>query len=157
MEDLRNYLLSVFSAAIVCAIIMRLMGKKGTHAALTKLIAGLFLAFTVIYPIADIRIGDLSDLTSSYSDSASQAAAAGQSLTRENIAASIKAQTEAYILDKATALNTHLEVVVTLSEDDIPCPKAVRLAGSVSPYAKAQLQMIIAEDLGIAKESQIWT
>ena len=156
MEGLRNYLLSIFSAAIICAIVMRLMGEKGTHATLTKLIAGLFLAFTVIYPLADIRIGDLTGLTAGYSDTAEQAAAMGQLLTKESIASGIKAKTEAYILDKAAALNTRLQVEVTLS-DDIPCPKAVRLAGSVSPYAKAQLQTIIAQDLGIAKESQLWT
>lgn len=157
MEGIKEYLLSVFCAAIICAIVMRLMGEKGTHAVITKLIAGLFLAFTVVYPMAKIDLRDFSDWTASYSDAASQAAAAGERATKESIAASIKLRTEAYILDKATALNTSLKVEVTLSEDDIPCPKAVRLHGSVSPYAKAQLQTIIAQDLGIAKEYQTWT
>lgn len=156
MEGIKEYLLSIFCAAIICAIVMRLMGEKGTHAVITKLIAGLFLSFTVIYPVAKIDLKDVSDWTSSYSSAASQAAAAGEALTKETIAAGIKLRTEAYILDKATALNTSLKVEVTLSEDDIPCPKAVRLSGNVSPYAKAQLQTIITQDLGIAKENQTW-
>ena len=63
----------------------------------------------------------------------------------------IKQRTQAYILDKAQALNTVLEVEVTLSDDDIPVPLKVRLKGKISPYAKGRLQATIAEDLGIEK------
>lgn len=157
MDMIRQYLLSILSAALVSAVVMHLLEGRGTSATLAKLIAGLFLAFTVIYPVADIQIGDLSDLTASYSDAANKAVQSGSELAGEAIARSIKAKTEAYILDKATALNTLLEVEVTLTGDDIPCPKTVRLAGNISPYAKAQLQRIIEDDIGIAKEYQLWT
>jgi hypothetical protein len=60
-------------------------------------------------------------------------------------------------LDKAQALNTALEVEVTLSDDEIPIPVKVRLSGKVSPYAKGRLQQIISEELGIERENQIWT
>ena len=78
-------------------------------------------------------------------------------MTKEAIAAGIKSRTQAYILDKAMALELQLQVEVVLSEDEIPVPEEVRLAGKASPYAKARLQQIIKEDLGIDKEHLIWT
>ncbi|MBQ7415780.1 MAG: hypothetical protein IJW14_01925 [Oscillospiraceae bacterium] len=156
IDGIKGYLLSIFAAAIICAIVTRLMGDKGTHGTMAKLIAGLFLTFTVIRPVADVKI-DLSGLTPDFSIAADQAAAAGESMTREAMAKVIKSKTEAYILDKAVALNAELKVEVTLSKDDIPIPSAVRLSGKISPYAKAQLQAIITQDLGIEKERQLWT
>lgn len=156
MENIKTYLLGVVAAAVICGIVTRLMGEKGTQGAMAKLIAGLFLAFTVIRPVANISLDGLSDFTAVYSDAGEQAAAAGEILTKDALTTIIKAQTEAYILDKAAALQVDLEVEVTLSDEDIPTPAAVRLSGKVSPYAKARLQSIITEDLGIGKERQTW-
>lgn len=156
MDGIRAYLLSVCAAAVICGIVTRLVGEKGTQGAVVKMIAGVFLAFTVIRPIADVRLDSLSDWTADFSYDASLAAAAGEDLTREVLAAGIKKRSEAYILDKADALNVSLTVEVTLTEADIPVPCSVRLTGKVSPYAKGQLQTIIAEDLGIDKEHQVW-
>ena len=157
MEEIKTYLMGIVAAAIVCGIVTRLLGDKGTQGAMAKLIAGLFLAFTVIRPVVNIRLDSLTDFTAAYSLDGQQAALKGESLTKEALAASIKAQTEAYILDKAAALHMDLEVLVTVSGEDIPTPTAVRLSGKASPYAKARLQSIITEDLGIDKERQTWT
>lgn len=150
-------MIGIFAAAIVCALVKRLAGEKGIHGAVIKLICGLFLLFTVIAPAANISIDQISDFASDYSHAGHQAAVEGERLTKEAIAAVIKSQTEAYILDKATALDVELKVEVTLSDEDLPCPRAVRLTGKVSPYAKARLETFIAQDLGIEKEHQIWT
>lgn len=157
IEGIKSYLLGVFAAAIICAIVTRLMGDKGTHGAIAKLIAGLFLAFTVIHPVASVDLSGLTDWADGYSDDASEAVAAGESQMKSALAAGIKSRTEAYILDKAAALNVELKVEVTLSDDDIPVPTDISLFGKVSPYAKARLQAIISEDLGIEKERQTWT
>lgn len=156
METVRTYLLGVIAAAIVCGIVTRILGDKGTQGAMAKLIAGLFLAFTVIRPVADLSIGSVADLTDQYSAAGADAAAEGERMTREALALSIKSQTEAYILDKAEALNVTLTVEVTLSEEDIPTPASVCLTGKVSPYAKQRLQTVIADDIGIDKEHQTW-
>lgn len=68
----------------------------------------------------------------------------------------IKVEAEAYILDKAAAMNVSLEVSVTV-EGDPPVPAAAQLSGEVSPYAKQQLEKILWEDLGISKEYLEWT
>jgi hypothetical protein len=69
----------------------------------------------------------------------------------------IKHRTAAYILQRAQELHVHLDIEVVLSADDIPVPEKVFLSGTVAPFAKKQLQQIIEQDLGIAKECQIWT
>jgi hypothetical protein len=45
---------------------------------------------------------------------------------------------------------------VYLSEDTIPVPISVEIRGSVSPYGKQQLTKLLEEELGIAKENQLW-
>ena len=157
MESVKTYLLSIVAAAVVCGIITRLVGEKGTQGAMVKLIAGLFLAFTVIRPVADIRLDTLTDFTDLYTDAGVQAAAEGERMTKDALRSSIKAQTEAYILDKAAGLDLNLEVEVTVSQDEIPVPNAVRLSGKASPYAKSRLQEIITQEIGVDKENQLWT
>ncbi len=157
MDDLRQYLLSVTAAALVCALAARLLPKSGTAASVGKMVMGLFLALTVISPWATLQVGQLTDLTFGTEQNAAQAVAEGKEYTRTTLQDIIKEQAEAYILDKAEQLALRLTVSVTVSDADIPVPVAVRLQGAASPYAKGQLQTAITEDLGIAKEDQLWT
>ncbi len=156
MGGLRSYLLGVICAAIVCGLVIRFLGDKGSHGTMVKLIAGVFMAFTVIRPIADIRLGDLTDITDIYSADARAAVAEGEKTSRQALAAGIKAQCEAYILDKAEAMGLKLTAEVELSQDDLPVPIAVRISGQASPYKKTQLRQLITDGLGIEKEHQIW-
>lgn len=156
MEAVRQYLLSVTAAAIVCSIINRVIGKTGTYAAIVKLITGLFLVFTVILPFAKLQITDLSAYMDSLSVDADQVVMDGQQTARDAVTEIIKAEAEAYILDKAAALDLTVEAEVIVSDTDIPQPCAVTLRGSASPYAKQRLQQLIANDLGIPEEKQTW-
>lgn len=153
---MKQYLLSVVAAAIICGIVTKLLGKKGTQGAVGRLVAGLFLAFTVIAPLRSVHIGDLSSVTKVYSSEAGMAVEEGKKQTAQALQAGIKEGCEAYILDKAQSLNVELEVVVTLSDEDIPTPISIQLSGNVSPYAKIKLIDIITKDLGIPKEAQKW-
>lgn len=124
---------------------------------MSKLIAGIFLAFTIIRPLVNIEFSGLMNWSEDYNTDSLKLVTAGKSQTRTALIKIISQRTQAYILDKAQALNTVLEVEVTLSDDEIPVPVKVRLAGNVSPYAKGRLQTIIEEELGIEKENQVWT
>lgn len=157
MESLRAYLIGLVAAAILTGIVTQLMGDKGTQGAMIKLISGLFLVFTVIAPIANIDLSGLRDFSADFSEAGEEAALIGEDITRESLAAVIKQRSEAYILDKAAGLDVELEVDVTVSDDKMPVPSAVLLRGKVSPYAKARLQSIIVQNLGIDREKQIWT
>ena len=94
------------------------------------------------------------DFSLGYMGDAKDAAAMGENLARDSMADIIKEETEAYILDKAADLHAKLHVEVTVGEDSLPT--AVTLSGEASPYARRQIQAIIANDLGIAKENQKW-
>ena len=157
MEWGRQYLLSVTAAAILCAIVKGLTDKKGSPAALIKLICGIFLAITVLAPWTSINLSGLTDYMKSFTIDADAAAAEGADYAREETAAIIKSQTEAYILDKALSMGANLQVSVTLSEDTLPVPCAVTISGNISPYAKERLTLYIMDDLNIPEAQQTWT
>lgn len=94
------------------------------------------------------------DFSLRYMDDAEDAAAMGENLARDSMADIIKEETEAYILDKAADLHANLRVEVAVGEDNLPA--AVTIFGEASPYARRQIQAMIANDLGISKENQKW-
>lgn len=157
MDGIRQYLLSVTAAAILCAIVKALTDKKGAPTTLIKLISGIFLAITVFAPLTNIDLSNLTDYMKSFTVDADTAAAVGTDYAREETAAIIKAQTEAYILDKASSLGADLQVSVTLSDDTLPVPCAVVITGGIAPYAKERLTRYITDDLNIPEAQQTWT
>ncbi len=153
MEALRQYVISVVAAAMLCGIVVRLF-PHGSGKQVGKLICGLFLAYTVLSPISRVDFSKLPDFSLRCVDEAEDAAAMGENLARDSMADIIKEETEAYILDKAADLHANLRVEVTVGEDNLPL--AVTLSGEASPYARRQIQAVIANDLGISKENQKW-
>ena len=153
MEALRQYVISVVAAAMLCGIVVRLF-PSGSGKQVGKLICGLFLAYTVLSPISRVDFSNLPDFSLRCMDDAEDAAAMGENLARDSMADIIKEETEAYILDKAADFHANLHVEVTVGEDNLPA--AVTVSGEASPYARRQIQAIIANDLGIAKENQKW-
>ena len=157
MQPIAEYLLSVTGAAIISAVILRLLEGKGSAASMAKMLTGIFMAVTVIGPITQVRLSDALELLPDISADAQAAVSEGEVSAKNALAESISTQVEAYILDKAKQLGVTLSVEVELSDHTIPTPVRVRLKGHVSPYAKTRLQDILRSDLGIDKENQIWT
>ena len=157
MDGIRQYITSVITAAMLCAVVSAILGKKGTVGALIKLICGVFLALTIIRPVANVEIENILSFSVPYEAEAAEAVMAGERMTEDSIGAIIKTQTEAYILDKADALGIKVSVEVTVGAGQPPVPTAVVIRGDVSPYAKGRLKTMIEEDLGITKENQVWT
>ncbi len=156
MDALGQYVISVTAAALICGIVSCLV-QSGTAKELIRLLCGLFLAFTVIRPLAGLDFSALTSISFPYTQEADSIATQGENIAREAMADIIKADAEAYILDKAAALNADLTVDITLSREDTPVPVRAELSGSVSPYARQQLTYLLQTDLGIAKENQLWT
>lgn len=156
MEGISGYLLSVMAAAIVCAIVKRLLEGKGAAAAVGKMLCGVFLLFTMIAPLTDITLLPLGDITDVWQAEAADAIAQGENSARAEWERGISDRVEAYILDKAAQYGAQLTVTVALGSDAIPLPQRVTIQGNISPYGKTQLQSWIAENLGIAKEDQVW-
>lgn len=157
MQAIREYLLSVTAAAILCGIATSLLGKKGMIGTTIQLLAGVFMILTVVGPFVNIRFERMLNFSDVLADEADMYVASGEKSARETMSEIIKAQAEAYILDKAETLGVQLSVEVTLSQEQIPVPVSVNLSGNVSPYARQVISEMIEENLGIGTEDQIWT
>lgn len=156
MDGLRQYVISVTTAALICGIVSGLV-KKGGAGELIRMLCGLMLAIVVLRPIGSLHPEAFGFGLFPSSWEGESMAAQGEKIARQSMTDIIKSRTEAYILDKAAALEVSLAAKVTLSEDDIPVPVGVTLSGNLSPYARSQLTDVIAKDLGIPKENQLWT
>ena len=152
MEPFRGYLLSLTAAAIVCCLVKSIpIGKA--PASLIRMLCGIFMACTLIQPILSVKFTDFSSGINIYSQEAEAAAAMGEDAAAKNMVEVIKANTEAYILDKAAAMEVELNVEVIL--DGLIPDKAV-LRGAVSPHARSTLSQWIAQQIGIPGEEQSW-
>ena len=156
MDALRQYMISLVAASIICGCICAIP-QKGLHKELLKQLCGIFLILTMIRPVFGWELSDFADLSVFDQTAGFQAALTGEEDAFSDYAHIIKAETEAYILDKATALHASIDAQVTLDSGEIPVPVSVDLHGEISPYAKQQLERIIKKDLNITKENQRWT
>lgn len=157
MDGIRQYLLSVVAAALLCTVVTNILGKKGMLSAAVKLIAGIFMAATIAAPLVKLQVDNLIDFTGDYLEDSRYITAQGQEMVRESLVQGIKAQTAAYILDKAESLGADLCVEVSVSEDELPVPNSVQISGNISPYGKSVLSAWMQNDLGIPVGEQIWT
>lgn len=155
MQALGEYIVSVSAAAFVCAIVSGLM-PKGSAKEILRLVGGLFLAFTVIRPVADIQIPDLTLYGQNYQREAEQAVRDGEDMVQAAVAERIKQELEAYILDKARELRLEVTAELELREED-RMPQSVYLKGDASPYARQEMMRFLQDDLGIREENIRWT
>ena len=156
MENLQEYILRICAVGIICSIALTLLGDKGTVSAVVKLVTGLVLTLTVAAPLTQFRIGQISDYLDGLQFQASEFSQIGQTIAREEMAAVIKSKVEEYIRDEAAALGADLEVSATVSLNDDFQISSITLQGAVSPLHRQKLQQIMAQDLGVSKEHQIW-
>lgn len=157
MNSVGAYILSLTAAAVIGGLISGIVGTKGALASVVKLIMGLFLCFSVISPFLKVNVGNLTGYLEDLQVSGDEIVMEGESAVKKELETIIKSKTEAYILDKAASYGAELAVEVSVDSSQMPVPNAVRVSGQISPYGKKQLQQIIAKDLGITLEAQIWT
>lgn len=154
MSVLRQYVLSVVAAALICGILSGFV-QGGFHKQWIRLICGFFLTITILGPLADVDLNSLQKWGLPELQEAETATAMGKQAAEKAISDIIIMESEAYILDKAAAMNTNITVEITL--DAQQTPEQIVLCGNVSPYARRQLESILESDLGITKENQRWT
>ena len=157
VENIRQYMIQVTAAALLSGIVIQVIGEKSPSASVVRLITGAFMFLCIINPLTNFQLGDLTAYFDSLTVQTDQSVSQGQLAAFEEMSAIIKLKTETYIMDKAATFGANLQVVVTLDHGSIPTPCGVRISGSISPYAKTQLQNVIAQDLGIPLEAQTWT
>lgn len=156
MDSIKQYAFGILAAALMCSILNVWIKPKGSAGAIVKLISGLFMTITLLAPLVDINLQDISEFFDDYHTDAQAYVQSGQNHATLTMGEIIKEQTQAYILDKAADLGLDVKVEVTLNETDPTVPDTVVLRGQVSPYGKMQLTALIEEQLGIHEEKQIW-
>ena len=153
---LRQYLLGVTAAALICGIIKSLFPKKGTMGTVMKTLLGLAMVLAVVSPWASISMNNLHHWKDDISLDAQGIASDAYQKAKEELRQRIMEKTQSYILAKAYTLGAQVEVSVEVSNDEMTVPSKVRIIGAVSPYAKKAISQMLTEDLGIDKEAQIW-
>lgn len=156
MNAIREYLLTVTAAAIVCSIAKHLAGDKSTAGKITKVVSGIFLTITVISPIKNFQLSKMDGLLDDYRIMAYETAQSGADMANTAMGDIIKEKTEAYILEEAKKMDIDISVEVKLSESEPPIPDQVIITGIVSPYKKNVLSQYISDNLGISREKQKW-
>ncbi len=155
MDNLRQYILSLICAALICSIIKILAGSTRGSSGILNVLCGLFMAITVLSPAVDFEIPDISlTFQSIYSD-ANKLSVAAMNNSKEDMAEIIKSETRAYILEKANLNNMDIDVEVKLDDQGL-VPSGVIITGQVSPYDKTVLTNYIHRMLDIPEEAQKW-
>lgn len=157
MEWIKEYIIAVVSAGIICGICVALTEKNKSTGAIIKMICSVFMALTLISPLVQVRLSDLGQIFEDISSEGEALAKEGDQLASEELSAVIKTQLESYILDKAESMNLKLEVNVSLDRSsDPPLPEQVEMKGSVSAYHRAVLSQYITRNLGITEAQLQW-
>lgn len=154
---MKQYVLSIIAAAIVCAICRSMIGEKTATGRIVNLISGLMMTITVLSPLIHVSFENVAAYWEGITANAEDYAQDGKTAANESIRSIIKEQAEAYILDKAKDLDLEITVEVELDGGDDPIPCGVTISGTRSPYAKEVLGQFIAETLCIPREMQRWT
>lgn len=150
---LKEYLISICTAAIICAIVKAIPGPKGTASALIQLLCGVYMSITVLSPLISIPTVNLSQYWQQVYHDAQLAANIGVEAANEECNAVITERLQAYILEQAAAMGA--EVTAEVFFDDMQL-KEVRIIGTVSPYTKLRMSEILSTELGIPVEAQQW-
>lgn len=157
MEAIREYLLTLTAAAMICSILRKLLDKKGTPAAIGKLLTGLFMTLTVLSPLSGFSFGSMDRFVVDMEMQADRYVSEGENNSKIALQESMIAGFEAYILEEAERLGADLQVEVSVTGKNYPVPEKVFVRGDVSPAVRKKLQRWIKETLGVVEENQIWT
>lgn len=155
MSGIGEYFLRLCIAAVVGDGIQLLLGS-GPAGKLGKTICGIYLCLVAVSPLTRISLELPDELPGFFRTEENAAVAKGEDHYRNSVGAIITQQVQAYILNKAAALNAAVEVEAIQLDPQTNAPTGITLRGSLTPYQKQMLSLCIQDDLGIEKEGQIW-
>lgn len=153
MEGLREYLLRLLWAALVCGIVNR-TAKGSVCAPVIRLLCGVFLTVVLVQPLGSFSFDAPLQWTQGLETAAADAVRQGSREAQAQKEAIIKARLEAYIVEKAAQAGASVTADITLGGDGLP--QAVTVTGALSPAAKRQLRQVMTEVLGIPEVRQQW-
>lgn len=156
MNALREYLMGVVAAALVCGIVNALLPQQQMPRQAMKLLCGMLMALAVVRPWVNISMDDLFGWTADITAQGEVLASQGANLGVQAYLEGITQRLEAYILDEAGELGADIQVKLVLSDGEIPQPVHAVISGALSPYAKGKLETLLTQELGISREEIQW-
>lgn len=153
MGALREWLLSVTAAAILCALAQGLI-PSGPVRRVGRLTAGLVMTAALLSPLASLKGVEPEQWLESWQPQEQVGELEQQ--RDETMKTIIEAECSAYIVDKAAGLGAECqaEVLCAPEGDGIFLPWQVTVTGELSPSQREQLSTQIQEDLGVPPERQ---
>lgn len=124
------------------------------------ILCSVMLIIVIIEPLKGFDYVGYARSLADYRTLESSLAEDGQEMRRRLDRLVIEQHCEAYIMDKAEALGLELESVsveTDMYSDGVWLPYSAKLNGRGDPAACSVLSEIIAAELGIAPERQMWT
>ena len=156
MEAVREYILSVSAAALLCAIVSVLPGKQTLSDKATKIVMGLFMLTVLIQPLGRLSFDRMNWEFDNWMQQAQDAVKTGENYSYDAISKGITQKIEAYILDKAASVGISVTPQIYLTQELPPKLQHITLEGDAAPYVRAQLSEMIMEALGLEHEDVIW-
>lgn len=155
---LREWILGLCGAALVCALALAVCPKGRVYAVL-RVVCGAVMAIALLKPVIGIDFAAYSESLEKYRIEAETAA--GSVTDRKDILSRtiIEDACAAYILDKAAEQNVALSAVkvrAVWSEDGFWYPYEATLTGPDAADGSGKLPGIIESDLGIPRDRQYW-
>ncbi len=153
MEGLREYLLRLLWAALVCGVVNRTAKGSGC-APVIRLLCGVFLTVVLVQPLGSFSFDAPLQWTQGLETAAADAVRQGSREAQAQKEAIIKTRLEAYIVEKAAQAGASVTADITLGGDGLP--QAVTVTGALSPAAKERLKRMLTQELGIPEVRQQW-
>lgn len=156
MELIRTWILTVTVSALVIAGAEALM-PQGSVKRVGKLTGGLILVLGILQPLVTMDYDQLYDLVNTLPAGSIRQETLDQA-AQEPMKGIIEEELAAYIVDKGAQLGLTCTAQVTCEagEDGVPLPKSVTVTGAMTPDQREQLGQTITQDLGLAREDQIY-
>ncbi len=153
MGALKEWLLSVTAAAILCALAQGLI-PPGPVRRVGRLTAGLVMAAALLAPLASLRGVEPEQWLESWQPQ--QEIQGLEEQRDETMKTIIEDECSAYIVDKAAQLGMacQAEVICAPAGEGVFLPQQVTVTGNLTPGQQEQLTQYIQEDLGVPPEQQ---
>lgn len=156
MDRVRELVLAMTAVALVCGIVKSVATDHRISSGI-DFICGIFMVYTLLTFGNNVEIQFAENIFHEILADAQHQSDIGVLKRTTELAEVIKSDCETYILDKAEELGIAVTPEISVSHEDLPLPVSVILQGDASPDQKEMLCQLITEDLGIAKEDQLWS
>ena len=155
MNTLRQYIFSIIVVSVIVAILNKIPFATPMKR-LIKMISGVVLTIVLISPLNGFQVNSILTYFDAINWETQDVVSYGEDFYVKNLSAIISEKCESYILDKAEQLGVTIAVSVACDSSENPTPNSVQISGNISPYAQNMLKRVIANDIGIPEENQLW-